>query len=300
MASLDEIFGKYHSKSNPLIISSIKGAVGHCEAASGAASLAKLLLMLKKKELVPQAGYTTLNPRLTALKDGRLAVPRERARWKQSQAYAPRRALLNNFGAAGSNAALILEEFRPYRAGSAERRSAFLFSLSAKSRNALEMMVSSYEEALGSTKHSLLDLCYTATARREIWDYRISLPCRSVEDLQRQLSRIDISKISPTPTKKNMVFVFSGQGYMHVGMGRELMSSLLFRNLIDQCDRIVCGLGFGSVSHFLTSEKDEYGVLPDTTNYLIISQCAGVALEYSLAKLLMSFGTRPDYLIGHR
>jgi acyl transferase domain-containing protein len=302
IASLDATFGKYHSKANPLTISSIKGNVGHCEAASGAASLAKLILMMRKKELLPQAGLKTLNPRLTAFKDGRLTVPREKSSWSQSQ-NAPRRALLNNFGAAGSNAALLLEEYRQHTINSREHRSAYPFNISARSRDALQMTINSYGQFLSAKAESNLileDVCYTATARREIYEYRLSIPCSSVDDLRRELTKFDSAKVPSAAPKRNLVFTFSGQGCIQVGMGRELMSSLLFRDLINQCDRIVLCLGFKGIAEFITSDGTEHTFRPGSVEYMVISQCACIALEYSLAKLLMSYGVAPDYMIGHR
>ncbi|KAL8701717.1 MAG: hypothetical protein Q9224_000379, partial [Gallowayella concinna] len=138
--TLAGIFGNSHEHDNPVIVSSIKGNIGHCEAASGAAGLAKLLLMLQKEAVPMQAGLTNLNPRLHGFGEGRLVIPRETRPWK-NKSTGPRRALLNNFGAAGSNGALILEEPPPPLVISydlAPQRSAYLFNLSAKSAEALQ------------------------------------------------------------------------------------------------------------------------------------------------------------------
>jgi len=52
---------------NPLVVSSIKGNIGHCESASGAAGLAKLLLMLHEKKIPVQVGFKDVNPRFADL-----------------------------------------------------------------------------------------------------------------------------------------------------------------------------------------------------------------------------------------
>ena len=305
VASLDSVFGKHHSKGNPLYISSIKGNIGHCEAASGAASLAKLLLMMRKGELLPQAGLKTLNPRLTELESGRMVVPRNTMSWKQQHSK-PRRAMLNNFGAAGSNTALLLEEYKHTQEKNPAcqaQRSSYVFNLSARSRDALKEYVEQYKRYLDNSSAkgiSLEDLCYTATARRESYDYRISLTCDSIETLRGKLLKVNPAEVSLTKPKKTVVFVFSGQGSIYASMGQELMhTSQFFKDTILQCDRVIQSLGFPSISEYITN-KDANKTSSAPSDRIIVTQCACVALEYALAKLLISWGITPDYMIGHR
>ncbi len=84
ISSLQNVFGHSHSVKRPLTISSIKGNIGHCEAASGAAGLAKLLLMLRKGKVPKQAGFSKLNPKLTGLEDAGMVIPTENREWRRS------------------------------------------------------------------------------------------------------------------------------------------------------------------------------------------------------------------------
>ena len=88
IASLETVFGKYHSESHPLMVSSIKGNIGHCGAASGAAGLAKVLLMLRHDIMPKQASLTNLNPRITELQEGHLKIPQENQPWPATK-YIP-------------------------------------------------------------------------------------------------------------------------------------------------------------------------------------------------------------------
>lgn len=280
---------------HPLVISSIKGNIGHCEAASGAAGLAKLLLMLRKKELLKQANFTSLNPRLTGLENAGLVIPTENRSWQHSNLQ-PRRALLNNFGAAGSNAALILEE-RTETPRSGDNRASYVFNLSAKSQDTLQASIQQIREFLSQSLSRLSDICYTASARRQVYEYRVSVPVSSINDLQTKLGKINVKTIEPSELSKGMVFVFSGQGSLYSGMGYELMNtSFFFKNQILRCDAIVQGLGFPSFLSFLDKNTKSISVHDE----IVMSQCACVALEYSLAKLFMSWNVVPDYVSGHR
>lgn len=302
MATLSTVFGPGRTASNPLLISSIKGNIGHCEAASGAAGLAKLLIMLQKGKVPLQAGLRTLNARITGLDSKNLVIPRETTPWSQYH-QDPRRAILNNFGAAGSNTALLLEEpaaapSRPFQCQPS--RSAYVFSLSAKSVPALQESVLLHRQflELEQTEVSLRDVCYTATARRCMYDTRISVACRSIEDLKQRLQNTDLREISEMDRPKTPIFVFSGQGASHRGMGRELLETCpTFREWVLKCDMILQRFAVPSVLDYLSTEPTSDD--PDEQDVCLI-QCACVTLEYALAKLLISWGLMPSHVIGHR
>lgn len=101
------------SKKEPLFVGSIKANIGHGEAAAGVSSLIKVLLMMQYNTIPPHCGIKTkINrkfPHDLAARHVRIAeTPVD---WKRPpNSEPPRRALINNFSAAGGNTALILEE----------------------------------------------------------------------------------------------------------------------------------------------------------------------------------------------
>ena len=299
IASLETVFGKYHSESHPLMVSSIKGNIGHCEAASGAAGLAKALLMLRHDIMPKQASLTYLNPRITELQEGHLKIPQENQPWPATK-YIPRRAMLNNFGAAGSNAALLLEEYQETQ--SVERdnisRSAYPFCISAKTQDALNECIKAHQKLFSRNEDLRLeDICYTATARRPLYDRRVAAPCSSIDELRAKLNQLDVAKVAQTKVRETVIFIFSGQGSMYAGMGKELMhTSALFKEKILLCDNIVQSIRCpGILGYFDVNVTAPLDDLED----VIASQCACVALEYSLGMLLMSWNIIPSYTLGH-
>ncbi|KAG7125496.1 Orsellinic acid synthase armB like protein [Verticillium longisporum] len=166
VSSLSSVF-KGRPADNPLHLGSVKGNIGHVEAASGIAGLIKLLLMMKHETIPRQGSFQTLNPRLTSLaNEHNLVVPNSPRKWTRTKGH-PRRALLNNFGAAGSNAALILEE-APREASPTRvpisQRSQHLLTMSAKSAKALERLRSDYASFLDKNRHCMIqDICYTSS-----------------------------------------------------------------------------------------------------------------------------------------
>lgn len=288
--------------SNPLIVSSVKGSIGHCEAASGAAGLAKLLLMLRKNEIPMQANLKELNPQLGDLVNGNLIVPRKPIPWKSRESR-PRRALLNNFGAAGSNAALVLEEKVEPNSSNIELadRASYLFNLSAKSTEALALSLHNHRRFLEREPldSRLRDICYTATARRQSYSYGVSIECSSREDLQTKLANVDITDSKIVSKSQPIIFVFSGQGSLHHGMGKDLMkTSSSFRSSIMHCNTILKGAGFEGILEYIAGDALPQSV--SAVDHITVSQCACVALEYSMAQLLMSLNIVPDYVTGHR
>ncbi|GKU21831.1 unnamed protein product [Fusarium langsethiae] len=307
--TLKLVFGQHRSAKNPLVVSSIKGNIGHCEAASGAAGLAKLLLMLRNDEIPRQAGLKNMNPALGELQSFGLVVPRHNMPWSKSRGM-PRRAVLNNFGAAGSNASILLEEWleSPLKnswKNEKDKRSSYVFNLSAKSNKALKLSLDRHIETLKKRMEggkSLQDMCYTATARRQQYDHRISVTCSSEAELIAKLEQ-HRSIVSRAAHKcPSTILVFTGQGGIYSGMGRELMATYPpFRDIIKTCDRIIQDLGLGcpSIVNYILPGIEGGLVSISVVEHLMVSQCACVALEYALAKMFISWGIKPHYVMGH-
>lgn len=304
-AELESLRGTFAVSRTPdrtLHITSVKANIGHCEAASGAAGLAKLLLMLSHKIIPRQISLKNLNPRIAPLGVDGVEIARSNLSWKTHRDGARRLALLNNFGAAGSNGVLLLEEApEDGEKPSGLTRKAHLFALSAKSENALESLRRKYITYLRDNKDtlSLGDVCYTATARRQPFNHRISVTAASFDGLISELEKAVPKKIVRSEDPKT-VFVFSGQGGQYLGMGRSLIqTSPLFRDIVEEAHSILVGRGFVGVLPIMSAED---GVEPALTPKQRIEafQCAIFVLEYALAKLWISFGLQPDAVLGHR
>src|SRR6185436_20576121 len=103
--------------------------IGHLESAAGVAAVTKALLQMRHKQLVPSLHAHPLNPNIN-FEDSPFYVQTELAEWKRPATH-PRRVGVSSFGAGGSNAHLIVEEYDQAR----EAESASLpevFILSAK------------------------------------------------------------------------------------------------------------------------------------------------------------------------
>lgn len=273
--------------------------MGHAEAAAGAAGLVKLLLMLQKNRVPPQISLQTLNPRLPDLAASNMQISRNGESWERSS-RTPRRAMLNNFGAAGSNAALIVEE-NPVRqvAHQLPARSSYVFNITAKrERDVRQYCVAYAQMLLRSQATSLQDVCYTQSARRTLYGYRLPLACHSVEDLAQQLSKAAGRPVSGPQATRPCIFVFSGQGSFYAGMGRTLLqTSPVFRGKVEECDRLMASLGHGSVVAMIEAEQSPH---PTSVESILYVQLATFCVEIALAAMWMSWNIKPAAVVGHR
>ena len=117
ITGLVKAFGNHRQKKQYCAIGSVKSNIGHAESAAGMAALSKVLLQLKHKQLVPSIHSETLNPNIR-FNDSPFYVQRELTEWKSPEIeingekkILPRRAGISSFGAGGSNAHLIVEEY---------------------------------------------------------------------------------------------------------------------------------------------------------------------------------------------
>ncbi|KAL8785498.1 MAG: hypothetical protein Q9213_003324 [Squamulea squamosa] len=113
--SIRQTFGGPH-REQQLFMGSVKDNIGHAEAASGAAGVIKALLMMQNRVVPKQANFVSLNPAIPPLEADRMTISKQTQSWN-----APRRnAVVNNYGAAGSNVAIVLQEQQTHKHGLVE------------------------------------------------------------------------------------------------------------------------------------------------------------------------------------
>jgi acyl transferase domain-containing protein len=271
--------------------------MGHAEAASGAASLAKILLMLRHKTIPANISLKTLNPLIAPLESDGTVISTSSVAWK-SAGYS-RTAVLNNFGAAGSNCALIVQEAAqsPRVSQRSSVVSSLPFGLSAKTEEAAERLRQAYLNYLHDKAHEdidFADLAYTATARRQQFPYRISVFASNKAELYEKLAGASVAA-SPPPGGK-VVFVFSGQGSQYAGMGSDLYrTSDLFRDIVDECHNKLVSSSLPGILGIIKGN-----VKSGEPDNQWCWQSATFVLEYALARLWISWGIKPDAVTGHR
>ncbi|EJQ37438.1 hypothetical protein IEE_05224 [Bacillus cereus BAG5X1-1] len=156
---LVKAFRQYTGDNQFCSIGSVKSNIGHAESAAGISGLIKVALQLHHKTLVSSLHAKEINPYID-FEQSPFYVQQETREWKQpsmikegQELSYPRRAGLSSFGAAGSNAHIILEEYIPKeQAVEIPTIKPVIVPLSAKNKERLKNYVKNlYEFLTGSS-----------------------------------------------------------------------------------------------------------------------------------------------------
>jgi polyketide synthase PksN len=198
IAGLSKAFGDAAQDRQFCALGSVKSNIGHCESAAGIAGLTKVLLQMKHGQLAPSLHSQTLNPNIDFERTP-FVVQRELADWRRPEIEIDgerkqyrRIAGLSSFGAGGSNAHVIVEEYTPelrLSEGLAASQPA-LVVLSAKTTERLQerarlLLMAIQQGAV--TQENLIDAAYTLQVGREAMEERLALIVSSVEELTDKL-----------------------------------------------------------------------------------------------------------------
>lgn len=143
--SLSEVFDRHGVTRRDISIGSVKSNVGHLESAAGIASLVKVVQQMRHRQLVPSIHAEEINPNID-FEASPFALQTELAPWvpvTDSVGHEqPYRALINCFGAGGTNAHALIESARtrpvaPFPGEDAPE----LFLFSARTRRALNVLL---------------------------------------------------------------------------------------------------------------------------------------------------------------
>ncbi|WP_339301032.1 SDR family NAD(P)-dependent oxidoreductase [Paenibacillus sp. FSL R5-0623] len=193
-------------------IGSLKSNIGHLEAAAGVAALTKVLLQMKHNRIFPSLHAERLNPYIP-FQNTPFYVEREGRDWRNVKAdrnnpeTGPLRAGISSFGANGSNAHLIVEEYASTAVNSSsdsESELPVIVPLSAKSQTSLLDHVRDMMNYLSTSKEhqnsaatlgiKLSNLAYTLQVGREHMRYRVAFVVSSLEELRRKCTEYVQSK----------------------------------------------------------------------------------------------------------
>ncbi|MCD4503427.1 SDR family NAD(P)-dependent oxidoreductase [Chromobacterium piscinae] len=207
VAGIKKAFSKYPGKENRCAIGSVKSNIGHLEAAAGIAGLTKILLQMKHDMLVPSLHADVFNPNID-FENSFLAVQRELSMWARKRdelgRVKPHCAMLSSFGAGGSNAHAIIEEYIPKLDSehSNAEESYFIFPISAVNKERLQAyaekilyFIENYSvEEIRCKKYAndslyLRDLAYTFQVARSQQNERLIVIVKSFDELKENIRK---------------------------------------------------------------------------------------------------------------
>ncbi|GCE23093.1 type I polyketide synthase [Dictyobacter kobayashii] len=286
-------------------IGSVKTNVGHLDAAAGVTGLIKTALMLEHKVLPPSLHYERPNPQIDFAASP-FYVQAQKQDWPTVPGN-PRRAGVSSFGIGGTNAHAILEEAPEQISVPSSNLSWQLFTLSARSEQALRQMqgqLAAYLQA--HPELPCADIAYTLQLGRKEFECRQAILCRDVREaiaaLQGQQGPkiADSSKENVPGNRRQIAFAFPGQGAQYVQMGRELYTELTtFRREVDTCAEILRPLLGFDLRTILYPDQAEAELATERLKQTAVTQPALFVIEYAFAKQWLEWNIQPQAMIGH-
>jgi len=294
--AIQEALGDGRARDNPLAIGSVKGNVGHLEAAAGVCGLIKVVLCLQHKQIPAHVNLSTLNPRIS-LEQIPATIPTELVDWTPAGGKA-RVAGVNAFGFSGTNAHILLGEAPERRAPVGmvlAHPRPYVLTVSAKTEWAFQTLLRAYRDhLLAHPTGSLRDVCYTAAVCRSAFPRRVAFIAQDITDLCAQIdallqgrpredTRIGDAATDAAPAKIAFLFT-NGAGTIPATL-LEMVPTL--RHRLEQCDALFRPHVGGSIFEALGSGRTAEAVAPG------LQMAVRFSAPYAVGMVLRSFGVRP-------
>lgn len=199
ISALTKVYRHHAEKQNVCAIGSVKSNIGHGESAAGVAGLSKILLQFKHGQLAPSLHAETLNPNID-FKASPFVVQRSLEDWDRPQhggETLPRIAGLSSFGAGGSNAHLILEEYVELPTFPSSPKP-MLFPFSAHDADRLNVLLERFCTALHMMKPEDVEAAaHVLQQGREAFAQRLAVVAEGKNGLIKSLERVLAGELSP-------------------------------------------------------------------------------------------------------
>ncbi len=301
VAALTQAFQATTSETGFCRIGSVKTNIGHTDTAAGVASLIKVSLALKHREIPPSLGYEQPNPSID-FEHSPFQVNHTLRPWVSHKG--PRRAGVNSLGVGGTNAHAVLEE-APERGASDPSDWPFqLLVVSGRSRAAVEANAKALAAHLRAhPEQPLADVAYTLKQGRRAFEHRRVLVAATHEEAATLLEGTDTRRVfthSHLGEDPEVVFMFPGGGAQYAGMARELYATEpVFQDWMDRgLDVLQKRLDYDIRALWLP-EPEQHADAVERLKRPSVQLPLIMIVEYALAQLWMSWGVKPAALVGH-
>ncbi|RYP36916.1 hypothetical protein DL767_003164 [Monosporascus sp. MG133] len=312
--SIKNALGLGVARSTPLALGSVKGLVGHTECASGAVSLIKTLLMIQQRMIPPQVSFSTLNPSIAATPGDNIDIVTKLTPWDADGDF--HAALINNYGASGSNASMVVTEAPKTGTATTLPESGdidFPFQIFGIDDRAIRANCARLGRYLASNAsngistngtRSIANIAFNISRQANPnLDKSLVFSCRTVDELSQKLkafaekgadsgmgtSLLSMSQKPPRP----VILCFGGQVKTFVGLDRGVYdSSRILRMHLHDCDSVCVSIpGAGSIfpSIFQTTPIGDPVRL----------QTSLFAMQYACARSWIDCGVIPAAVVGH-
>ncbi|MHB8478450.1 MAG: SDR family NAD(P)-dependent oxidoreductase [Casimicrobiaceae bacterium] len=305
--AIGEALGQLRSPNNPLPIGSVKGNLGHLEAAAGMAGLVKVLHVLRDRMVPPNIHLNTANPNI------------DLAGWNLAPVTAvmplasDRRLVVgvSSFGFGGTNAHAVLTSFEPVvsllpeNELPAEILPSVLPSLLLSARSPAALLAAAGDMAGFLRSHPdlpLHDILYSAATHRDIHSHRLAANAADRDGMTLALDQFASGAVAGGVTAARYrsdasapAFIYSGNGSQWIGMGLTLLAEdAQFRAAVEEVDALYARISGESILAELKApaEQNRFALTE-------VAQPALFAIQVGLTRMLEHRGVRPIAVCGH-
>jgi acyl transferase domain-containing protein/acyl carrier protein/SAM-dependent methyltransferase len=284
----------------PLQLGSVKGLVGHTEGSSGVVSLVKVLCMLHEAAIPPQASHSVMNPAIGANKSDGIHIATQLKPWSANF----KSALINNYGASGSNASMVVSQAPKIRlettangqAGQDDGDLRYPFWFAGLDDRSIRTYTAKLRDHLKKRPHiRMADLAFNISRQsNRTLPRALLLSARSVSNLVDKLIDLDNTATASIdiPPSRPVIMCFGGQLSTTINLDRTVYESTVsLRQYMDRCNAMAITLGSGSIYPAVFQSS------PITD--IVLLQTALFAVQYSTAQCWIASGVKPVAVMGH-
>ncbi|MGW6741579.1 SDR family NAD(P)-dependent oxidoreductase [Streptomyces sp. NPDC055025] len=286
-AALGAELGGSRPADAPVVVGSVKTNIGHLEGAAGIAGLVKTVLAVHHRAIPATLHHEVPHPGIP-LAELRLEVARELRPWPSPDK--PLVAGVSSFGMGGTNCHLVLTDGRAQteRPDATSSMSPIAWVVSGRTPAALRAQA---DRLAALADADPVDVGRSLATTRATYAHRAVVVGTGADELVAGLRDLAHPGTAALDDPR-LCLVFTGQGAQRIGMGRELRATYpefgrAFDEICDHLDQLTGGS---------LAETIDSGEGLDQTGW---TQPALFAVEVALARLLESWGIRPDVVVGH-
>lgn len=286
-------------RAGKLALGSVKGLVGHTEGVSGMVSLCKVVLMIRNGYIPPQPGFHSLNQHIKNMPDDHVEINTSGKPWESGF----RAALINNYGACGSNASMIITQ-GPQNGletrGIHSKETSLPLRLCAADKPRLQAYACRLRKHLSSIpgkQKTLANLAFNITKQSNPGlEYQFIFKAQSLLELDTILTGLEKGEdqylVRVRKPSRPVILCFGGQIGRNVGLNRSLFDSLsLLRHHLNSCDNVLKATGQESIYPGIFSTS------PISNTVSLQTQL--FALQYASAQSWIDSGVDVTAVIGH-
>ncbi|ANB10370.1 hypothetical protein SAM40697_6417 [Streptomyces ambofaciens] len=295
-------YGQDRPADRPLWLGSLKSNIGHTQAAAGAGGVIKMVQALRHGVLPRTLHADEPTPHVD-WSSGAVELLTQALEWPSGEQ--PRRAAVSSFGISGTNAHVVLEEYRapapspaPVDASAPVRPALPVAPWILSGKNAAALQESAARLLAVADEADPADAAWRLATGRAVLEHRAVVvgPDRvgglgalaggvAHPGVVRGVAR---SRVSP-------VFVFPGQGSQWAGMAAELLErEPVFAGAMAECQRALEPFTDFSLLEVVRGDGEGVGL-----ERVEVVQPVLWAVMVSLAKLWASVGVVPSAVVGH-